>query len=169
MIITLTGIPRSGTAFCSTLFQLHPDCIAFHELAMYHRNYKQLIYTAPFPQVADCNTYGYLDAAQINSDRRILIDTDFEYSHRSSEVATKKKLSLQASKTLCNLAHIWADEYKAMIIKREDVFTVQGCKRIWEYCFDEPFPEQKVAQLIKLNIQHHNAHLVCGKGTELIL
>lgn len=167
MLITLTGLPRSGTAFMSTLLNMNEFCIAYHELAAYDRNWRNTIANTESQYVADCNTYGYLPQADMNSDRRVYIKSDARQSKASSEMACQKQVDLELLLKLQLIGDDWATG--ALHIEREDVFTLDGCRRVWEYCFTEPFPEVKIRQLIKLNIQHHEPHIHFGRGVEFVL
>lgn len=107
--------------------------------------------------VADCSTYGYLPEANMPSDIRILIANDPNKSHYSSEKLLNTTLDRSTFYALDEQSRRWARNTDALIIETPRIFTVSGCRDLWTYCFYEPFPEQKVRQLLKLNIQHHEA------------
>lgn len=162
-LITVTGLPRSGTAFVSNLLQMHPDCVAFHELASYSRDWRNVILDNEADIVADCSTYGFIDAAQMPSTHRIFIDSNPRQSQKSSEVACRKKVDYDLIKGLQYMAYEWVERWNPMIIRREDVFTVHGCARIWQYCFGEEYiPYEKIQQIVKLNVQHKDPHIQFG-------
>ena len=169
MIITVTGLPRSGTAFVSMLLNMHPDCVAYHELAAYDRNWRTTIVDNYWDIVADCNTYGFMPEAWIRSDRRVMIDSDPLQSHVSSEIACRKLIDPDVMPGLRVMLEHWRDRYDPMVIQRNDVFTFEGCVAIWEYCFGKPVPYQKIEQLIKLNVQHKDPHIKFGPEVEFIL
>jgi len=171
MLITVTGLPRSGTAFVSMLLNLHPDCMAYHELAAYRKDWRDVLTTHEFDAdyIADCNTYGYLREYDVVPDKRIYIISSPAQSHRSSELACKKKIEPHLMINLSRIGELWAIENECFVIDRKKVFTLEGCRDIWTYCFDDPFPDYKVKELIKLNIQQHNAHVHFGEGSKFEL
>ncbi len=156
MVTVVTGLPRSGTAFVSTLLNLHPDCLSYHELASYSRNWRDelMIMRSEYEYVADCNTYGCLAEYAFHTDLKIYIQTPVEYSLRSSEKLLGQSLTDQVEffSDLLDAGLEWAD----LVIQREDVFSLNGMQVIWEAVFGDPFPEYKAAQLLKLNVQHHS-------------
>ena len=161
-LITVTGLPRSGTAFVSMLLNLHPECISYHELASYGTDWRDVILNNEADIVADCSTYGFMDCAELPSDRRVFIDSKAVQSHKSSEIACRKEISLDVIKGLQIMAYEWCEKWDPMIIRREDVFTVHGCARIWRYCFGDEIPYHKIAELVKLNVQHKDPHIQFG-------
>lgn len=171
MLITVTGLPRSGTAFVSQLLQLHPHCLAYHELAAYRKDWREALkeYKWEADFVADCNTYGYLKEYDVIPDKRVYIQSSPSQSHQSSEIACKKKIDPQLMINLARIGEIWSQENDCLVIDRKKVFTLEGCRDIWMYCFDQFFPDYKVKELVKLNIQQHNAHVHFGEGSKFEL
>jgi hypothetical protein len=168
-LITLTGLPRSGTAFCSMLFNLHPDCIAYHELASYDTKWRQTLTNSPYRYVADCSTYGFMPDAMMDSYRRIYIVHDAHRSRYAAEIATQKEVPLGLILKLSEIGSDWAVEENAFVIMREDVFTLRGMQSIWDICFSEDFPFLKATELLKLNVQHHNIPEKFGKNSKFTL
>lgn len=166
MIITVTGLPRSGTAFVSMLLQLHPECMSYHELAAYDRDWKNTILNSEADIVADCSTYGFMPEASLPSKKRVMIDSDVVQSKRSAEIACRKAVSLDDMIALQILLYQWQDLYRPFVIDRNQVFTVRGCCDIWEFCFDQAAPVEKIEQLVKLNVQHKDPHIVFGADVE---
>ena len=158
-LITVTGLPRSGTAFVSMLLNLHPDCVSYHELASYGTDWRDVILENESDIVADCSTYGFMENAQLDSDVRIFIESNAEQSWSSSEKACRKTIPIETIQALEIMAYEWVEKYDPMIILRENVFTVHGCARIWRHCFGGPVPYQKIAELVKLNVQHKDPHI----------
>lgn len=168
-LITVTGLPRSGTAFVSMLLQMHPDCVAYHELAAYDRNWRTTLYDNWWDIVADCNTYAFMPEAWIRADKMIMIESDVVQSHVSSEIACRKLIDPDLMPTLKVMLEKWRDRYDPMVIQRNDVFTFEGCVAIWEYCFGKPVPYHKIQQLVKLNVQHKDPHIKFGPDVEFII
>lgn len=171
MNILVTGLPRSGTAFVSMLLNLHPDCVAHHELAAYEKNWREYLTSLVFEVdfIADCNTYGYLQQYDFHSDKKIYIVHTPTESHTSAEVATRKKIDPHLMINLARIGEQWAVFNECLVIDRKKVFTLEGCMEIWAYLFDDPMPTKKVEQLIKLNIQQHNAHVHFGENSKFEL
>lgn len=162
MLITVTGLPRTGTAFVSMLLALNPDCISYHELASYDADWRN---TVMLPSIcADCNTYGYLPEYDVEPDKRVYIVGNIQNSHRSAEKACQRVIPFSRMYDLWDAGSTWAAFNDCFVIGRGDVFTVGGCENIWRYCFDTEPPTEKIRQLVKLNIQHHNAHIQFGEG-----
>lgn len=168
-LITVTGLPRSGTAFVSMLLQMHPDCVAYHELAAYDRNWRTTLFDNWWDIVADCNTYAFMPEAWIRADKMIMIESDVVQSHVSSEIACRKLIDPELMPTLKVLLDKWRDRFDPMVIRRNDVFTFEGCVAIWEYCFGKPVPYHKIQQLVKLNVQHKDPHIKFGPDVEFII
>lgn len=168
-LITVTGLPRSGTAFVSMLLQMHPDCVAYHELAAYDRNWRTTLFDNWWNIVADCNTYAFMPEAWIRADRMIMIESDIVQSHVSSEIACRKLIDPDLMPALKVLLDKWRERYDPMVIQRNDVFTFEGCVAIWEYCFGKPVPYHKIQQLVKLNVQHKDPHIKFGPDVEFII
>ena len=170
-LITVTGLPRSGTAFVATLLQLHPYCLAYHELAAYRKDWREALkeFDLDADYIADCNTYGYLKQYDVTPDKRVYIMNTPQYAHRAAEKACRKKIDPQLMVNLARIGEIWATENDCLVIDRKKVFTLEGCREIWTYCFDDIFPVVKVAELVKLNIQQHNAHVHFGEGSKFEL
>jgi len=161
-LITVTGLPRSGTGFVSMLLQMHPECMSYHELASYGTDWREVILNNESDIVADCSTYGFLDNAQLPSNVRIFIESDVEQSCKSSEIACRKPIDLDVMRGFQIMAYEWAEANNAMLIWRDDVFTVHGCARIWRCAFGERPPYEKLAEFVKFNVQHKNPHLQFG-------
>jgi hypothetical protein len=168
MLITVSALPRSGTAFVSMLLSLHPDCVGYHELAAYDSDWRNTIRKNKI--TADCNTYGYLPDYDAEPDKRIYIINTITDSHRSAEMACRKVISHELMLRLEDAGTTWAVFNDCYVIDRSQVFTESGSEGMWRYCFpDTPPPMEKIRQLIKLNIQHHNAHILFGQGKEFKL
>jgi hypothetical protein len=168
-LITVTGLPRSGTGFVSMLLQLHPDCLSYHELAAYDRNWRSTLLDNEADIVADCSTYGFMPEARMPSNKRVMIDSDAVQSKRSAEVACRKVVMLDDIIALQILLYQWQDRYKPFVIDRNQVFTIRGCCDIWEYCFDMEAPIEKIEQFVKFNVQHKDPHIRFGADVEFIL
>jgi len=173
-LIQLTALPRSGTAFASMLFQLHPDVIAYHELATYDKQWRRTILSNQADVVADCSTYGFLPDAEMEvpydvERHHVFLHRPLEESHRAAEIATKKEIDAEFYDFLGREAVKWVHKHLALVMKKGEIFTVDGCIKLWGYCFTEPPPVDKIRELIKLNIQHKDPHIKFGKTAKFEL
>ena len=156
-LIQIYGLPRSGTAFISTMLNMNPRCIAYHELfektdqapAIIDRMLKAYTY------VADCNTHGWLMKDYRPGDVRICIRRDTDSSIKAVEKRIKKKIDLRKYDYFATKLDQWALESDAMVVYYEHLFTLDTLGRIWDRCFkgSDLFPVYKVAALLELNIQ----------------
>lgn len=174
--ILVTGLPRSGTAFISQLLALHPDCISYHEMAAYGTDWRSTISHSPYRFVADCNTYGYMPEYSVTPDRTVWLSVNPEQSRQSAAKAIGREITKEWYDNLTQIAQNWLDSHAPLFINSGEMFTLSGCNQIWDYCFgrpghlpDRPFPTTKVQQLIKLNVQCHNAHINFGEKTTFVV
>ncbi len=120
--------------------------------------------------MADCNTYGFMPQAQMSTDRAVYIQNIPIKSKISAEEACKKPVSIRLLEDQYDQGLFWAKENNALVLHRDRVFTMEGCEKIWYHCFEQTyFPVHKVTELLKLNIQHHNPHIVFGENAKLEL
>lgn len=152
MIFCVTGLPRSGTAFISTLLNLHPECIAYHELAAYDLQWREAILNSPYEYVSDCSTYAHL--SDIHYDKVVYIEYDHERSKERTEIALNKRFT--SFENIDRDMREWVFKRDHLNVSREMVFTIDGMKRIWEYLFTDTFPIDRAEVLLRLNIQVHN-------------
>lgn len=170
-IIRVVGMPRSGTAFASMLLALHCDCISYHELASYDKDWRNTISNNEADLVADCNTYGFMHEAQIPANVLIYLDRNATSSWRASVDATGNDLSVQQFVNVRGMMQKWAIEKEAFVMNEGIIFTLEGMELLWTTAFGNhvPFPKEKAMELLKLNVQHHNPKIRFGKegGFEL--
>lgn len=165
-IIRVVGMPRSGTAFASMVLNLHPDCIAYHELAAYDKNWKEILLENEADMVADCNTYGFLHEAEIPVSVLIYLDRNAEDSCKASIKATGHELTVQQFINLHRMMGQWALDNNAYVMSEGTIFTLDGMEILWKTAFGNhvEFPIEKAAELLKLNVQHHKPSIRFGKG-----
>lgn len=163
-IIRVIGMPRSGTAFASMLLALHPDCMSYHELASYDKDWKNTIAGNEADIVADCNTYGFLNEAKIDASVLIYLDRNAKGSRDATFKSTGHDLTLQQLENARKMMQKWAIENDAFIMNKGEVFTLDGMHRLWSVAFGDhvEFPKEKAVELKKLNIQHHNPKVRFG-------
>lgn len=170
-LITITALPRSGTAFLSMLLSLHPDCLAYHELAAYRRDWREVLKDSELDAdyIVDCNTYGFLKQYDVIPNKKVYIVNSPASAHFASEKACRKKIDPQLMINLARLGEDWSKEGNCLVLEKKEVFTLEGCRKVWLHCFDDIFPDLKVKELVKLNIQHHNAHVIFGENSKFEL
>ena len=56
----------------------------------------------------------------------------------------------------------WAEENQVMTIEENELFKLDTLRLIWSHCFqgERPFPEEKAARLLTMNIQRHEPEKV---------
>jgi hypothetical protein len=156
-LIQVFGLPRSGTAFISTMLNFNPRCIAFHELYEKHPEPDKAIarMLKAYDHVADCNTHGWLMKDYRPGNVRICIRRDT----KSSVVATQRKLKLPLDERkwdyYATKLDEWAMESGAMVVYYEHLFKLDTLGAIWDFCFhgNDLFPMYKVNELMYLNVQ----------------
>ena len=158
MIIRVVGMPRSGTAFVSMLFQLHPDILSYHEMAHFDGNWKKTLTYHENDVVVDCNTYGFLPMFDIKCDSYVYIDYDAKDSALRSSIAIRSEVPITHTEEVRRQGLIWAKKNNALILSRDEVFSLHGLRKIWVHTLggNVEFPDKKVKEMLKLNIQHHN-------------
>ena len=158
MIISVSGLPRSGTCWATAFFSLNQSCIALHEFATGNTEWKKELkeYDVIYPFVVDCNTYSMI--IDFPYEERIWIDRDPEQCLKSSEALFGEidkcewdkfvKASLEYKKT-CTL-----------IVPFEKMFTLDWMETMWNHVFRKSsvrFDEHKAASLAGMNIQRNKA------------
>lgn len=160
MLIQITGLPRSGTAFLSAFLSLHPECIAYHELAGYEDDYRTILDNSlkKYPFVVECSTYGYLPQCTYHESKKVFIARDMFESLRRSETAMGAVIALERYEELMDAAGEWVDTYGSLRVSFRNLFTVAELLRIWEFVFDSDdyFSREKAELFCRLNIQMNN-------------
>lgn len=156
-IIRIVGMPRSGTAFASQVLSLHPDCIAYHELASYNKEWREILTNSEFDFVVDSNTYGFLTQAKLDCAVLVYLDRGAVDSCEASIRATGHELSVMQFVNVRRMMEQWALQNNAYIMSEGEIFTLNGMEKLWKVAFGDhvEFPIQKAVELLKLNVQHH--------------
>lgn len=163
-IIKIVGMPRSGTGFAATILGLHPYCMSYHELAAYDKNWKRTLMNNGCDYVVDATTYGHLEQATIPHTVAIYLNRDAASSHEASKIAFQKPMDPVLFDRLHLDGLAWVIKNDAEFFNTGEVFTLAGMKRLWElsYANNLEFPTDKMIQLQKMNIQHHNGSVIFG-------
>lgn len=170
-IIQFTGLPRSGTAFMSTVFALHPNCISLHECLLYEENpikkIKEL--NRKYEYVADCSTYSYLKSFQIKEAKKIVVRRNLYESIRSSSNFLNSYIDEDYFKCLEEELNNFCTKYTHLLVGFNKLFSVNSIKKIWDYAFGslDFFDANKIENLLKLNIQMNTLSEI--KNDEIIL
>jgi hypothetical protein len=166
MILTITGLPRSGTAFLSTALNFNHNTIAFHELAAYDQNWRLTLVEAQSyaDVVVNSCTYGHHRSHEIISDKNIMILSSPELSYKATCDAMKIPYNEQTKKIVYesyNQLSSWNPPNR-MLLKKGRLFEIETLKRVWAFVFgeDEWFPEEKMIQLLKLKVEHRIEDLI---------
>jgi len=160
-LIQIYGLPRSGTAFISTMLNFNPRCIAYHELYEKTPNSKRTInlMLKAYDYVADCNTHGWLMKDYQVAYKRICIRRDTHSSLRATAVKLDRFIPETPFVQCAVKLDLWAIESGAMIVYYEHLFKLETLGMIWDHCFDgnDPFPVYKVSELLQLNVQMNSS------------
>lgn len=159
-IFQITGYPRSGTAWLTTMFNLAPEVMAYHELALHDLNWRSTISErAAFGRIVfDIGTYQYFPKAVIANCRKIFINQDPNKAQIKVSLATGLKPHHETHLVWKRMAENWISEWNPMIIEYADLFDLDNLEKLWRYCLGDKgieFPDKKVEQLLKFNIQLH--------------
>lgn len=165
-IIKIVGMPRSGTGFAATVLSMYPECIAYHELASSDPNWKNTIANNECDYVVDATTYGHMKSAQIPCAVTIYLNRDPVGSLESCTRAFGRRVEPSEMERLHHEGIKWAMENEAEFFNDGEVFTLEGMERLWICAYGKhvDFPADKMIQLQKMNIQHHNSRVLFGEG-----
>lgn len=160
MIFQITGYPRSGTAWLTTMFNLAPEVMAYHELAMRTEVWKaELCHIQDRGLIAgDIGTYQYFPKAVIHNSRKVFINRNPEVAQERVSLATGSLLDLDMHLEWKRMADNWIAEWHPEVIEYDNLFKLETLEALWYYCVGKrnvPFPDGKVEQLLKFNIQLH--------------
>lgn len=157
--ITVTGLPRSGTAFVSAMLNLNPNAIAYHERGAYNFPADE-----SYHYVIDCTTVLFTGC-----DKMVVIDSDPVYSSARSfhemrlngiDPTQDGYMKLVHDMNLRWRAALEEAGQQAEVLWVNRLFDMEALKKIWRFCFEEEFPEHKVEQLLKLRICHKTTDLL---------
>lgn len=148
----------------SVLFSLEPDCLGLHEQGATDPNWKQSIeeYRERYKYVADCSTYGFMAKAVAPDSIKVYVKKDAAASARECSERFGYPVNAESVQSLRDYADRWAEENKAMTIEENQLFKLDTLRSIWSHCFqgERPFPEEKAARLLTMNIQRHEPEKV---------
>lgn len=160
-IIQITGLPRSGTAFMAAVMMLHPDCNVFHECIADGPGWRERLAESceRWPITADCGTYQYMPGATLRYSDKIFLSRP----HRESADACGRFMDIPpdyaVSSRLVGIASDWIELFEVRSFQFQDLFTVETIREIWNYLKLGQFPENKVAQLVRMRICRNDPEL----------
>ena len=159
-LIQITGLPRSGTAFCSVALSLHPEAIGLHELAATDRHWKTTIdeLLQEHRWVFDCGTYQYLPRASRPEARTVWLQKNPEVSRLRSNDVFGFNLKENSFQSVHELAEKWAQDTRAIWVAEGTLFTIETLEFLWAYSYQGAvaFPHRKIRHLLSMNIQRQS-------------
>lgn len=148
----------------SVLFSLEADCIGLHEQAALDPCWQQSIeeYRTKYKYVADCSTYGFLAKAVSPDSIKVYVKKDASASAAECSGRFGYPVAVESVRSLREYADRWAEQNQVMTIEEDQLFKLDTLRSIWSYCFqkERPFPEEKAARLLTMNIQRHEPEKV---------
>ncbi len=166
MISQVTGLPRSGTGFITVFLNLHPSCVAHHDIASETddwRGYSERM-EETVEHVIEVSTYGWLPKAH-RPGRKVFIDRDPVEIVQSMNDTLGIPHNVGQYHMLRRTALQWAKDNDALIIPFEALFTDELLEVIWGHLFGNyRFPVEKARILLNMNIQRHHPELMLGSA-----
>ncbi len=170
-LIQICGLPRSGTGFASVLLALHPHCVSYHELIAKNDDAKSKIEDSlgKYNFVVDCNTYGYYPKHTYDASKKVFIQRNLFDSLESSNRIFGKNIPIKIYLDAVDAIRDWRNKWDVLYIDFNDLFSVSGARAIWMHVFGsaEWFNEEKVTQLINMNIQMQSPRVIVD-NTEVV-
>ena len=163
-LLNVFGLPRSGTAFVSTMLNLNPRCIAYHELyektPQYHQTIARMLRAYSF--VADCNTHGWLTKYPMPASKTVVVWRDPKQSFQATQKRIGQPLDAPSWDWCARKLEQFSKNEDVMVVYYENLFSLHTMGTIWDYLFSgtELFPVYKVANLLELNIQMQNMDII---------
>ena len=160
-VFQIAALPRSGTAWISTVLNMVDGCIAFHELAATEKNWRGRIEHAAqyYSFVGDVTTYGFLPKANWPGCPKVFIHRNYEESHAASEKAFGKKFSKLVYHRGEEIGLDWARENGALVIPYSEMFRVGTVKLIIAKVMPWVMfgSTEKIEMACRMNIQRQGA------------
>jgi len=154
----ICALPRSGTAFLATMFNLHDGVYCDHELSAYDPNWRETRVTP----IADIRFRGTcatsLEEWQCFSPSKLVtVLRCYEECADSYEKAFGIKVPYdKAEKDMIHLMDLFANKEKKIILFSL-LFKPYILKTIFEHCCpSEVFQTKKVEQLLRMNVQRND-------------
>lgn len=160
-LIQITGLPRSGTAFMATVMMLHPDCNVFHEAAADGPGWRDRIEESrrTYPITADCSTYSYMPGFTTKYSDKVFLSRPFRESAESCGVFLDMPPDYHTALLMREQAFKWIEKYRVRSFAFSNLFNVDTIRDIWTHLNLGKFPEQKVAQLVRMRITRKDVEL----------
>ena len=167
-IFQVTGLARSGTGFVSTFLNLQPRSIVFHDIISDVEHWKESLHFAEQHNdfVGDCGTYQYLPGAVIEDSKKVFLERDPESSRTSAEQAFGYCIPKENYAKAVDAAREWVRKYQPVVVPYNQVWTVEGLRKIWEHVYPwSVFPWEKAELFLKMQIQRKDADKVFGTSS----
>jgi len=153
MKFQITGLPRSGTAWITSVLNLCPSVICVHE---------EVDKNVPLPKetyssVGESGSHLLLpDFRNKKVDFRLFIYREPTDSYNSLCRATNTEIPMDWwNDFLTPLATEFFNK-SDMVIEFESLFTLDTVKKIWNKVTDETFEEDKISLLLRMNLQRNS-------------
>ena len=138
------------------MFNLHSDIICSHEMIATDcadPEREILSRLRDYEYVGDCCS-SYVDPNRAGCPgKKVWIDRPEKECRKGIERALKSQLTDEIWGIILRQAQCWVRENDPFIIGFEELFTLEGARRLWQYCVDCEFPEKKVEHLLGLRVQ----------------
>jgi hypothetical protein len=155
----IVAMPRSGTAFLATLFNMADSTICFHEVVADGPDWKAQIDDAcqRYRFVGDAGTYGFLPGAIEERARKVWIDRPIEASRQAFVRALGFEPPEAEYLKLWHSAQAWVDQQQPLVIPYAQVFKAETLEMIWNHCVPGlRFPGRKAELLTRFNVQRQD-------------
>lgn len=161
MIFHIAALPRSGTAFLSTLFNLSPDVLCYHEAVTL---FEDMVAQMEEDEkggliVGDCSSALMYPRFDDVPAKRVWIDRgphEASLSARNTALGDipKNEFDLKWKYCLENAAR-WRQKHAPLMVHYEDLFTLPMLESIFNFATNgcAGFPKQKAEILLRNNIQ----------------
>jgi len=152
MIFHISALPRSGTAWIASVLNLCPDIMCVHE---------PVDGKVPVPEKAyrhNGQSGSHLLMPNVGrADLNVYIQRDPDECYNATSVVMPVPMADRDywNKTLVRLA-TECQGNADVVIFYENLFTIAAVRYLWETISDEPFEQDKVAQMIGKNVQRQS-------------
>lgn len=152
----ITGLPRSGTAWCSALISLCPNAFCLHEGEIQYRGNALTEYLDERPErfvgdSAPLSKDGRFDHWAV---RKVALVRPVDDVIKAVKKAFHGLMTEDAVRGDMDLLQNWINENSPVVILFKDLFTIDTSKLLWDYLLPgEQFPEDKVAALCRTRVE----------------
>lgn len=151
----ISGLPRSGTAWASTLINLCPNAICLHEgEAIYRDGLVSKMQSRPELFSGDSAPNAKERRFDNVPATRVAIVRDFDEVITASRMAFHGLVSDDAIAADAERFGNWVATHNPLVISFKDLFTVAGAFAVWQHILGgQKFPVDKVAALTRTRVE----------------